>query len=523
MQLLIFQKKKFSQGLLFLSLGLLTALAGCNKSVSNRTANLPALTPSNEDLNAGTWKLILLTRPDTFAVAAPAATTTPAYIADLNEIKAYQKNLSSDEKNNIKYWSAGGVLRWNEMMLNMVTKYNLPPYQNSDSSYPIPSSTNPFAYPYFPFSNPPYAARAYAYVSAAQYDALVACWFYKTKYNRPAPYQVDSTVQALAGKHNLPSYPSEGAVLAGATAELMQLLFPDEIADIQQLLAQQELALIASGAAARSDVTAGEALGRQVADAYLARGRADNASKAVGTPANWANFVTTTEANNQIPWLSQETPARPPMLPLFGKVKGFLCDSAVIVSLRPGPPPLTGSAELSAETEAAYNTIKNPSRDQMAIVQFWADGAGTYTPPGHWNAIADADFINQNWSEVRWARNLALLNMAEMDAAISCWDIKYFYFNPRPTQMNPKIKTLTGIPNFPSYVSGHSVFSGAAATILSHLIPSRASAYQAMAQQAANSRVYAGIHYVIDCTTGMTVGQNVGNYAVQRATSDGAE
>jgi hypothetical protein len=58
---------------------------------------------------------------------------------------------------------------------------------------------------------------------------------------------------------------------------------------------------------------------------------------------------------------------------------------------------------------------------------------------------------------------------------------------------------------------------------LSHLIPSRASAYQAMAQQAANSRVYAGIHYVIDCTTGMTVGQNVGNYAVQRAMNDGAE
>jgi len=268
---------------------------------------------------------------------------------------------------------------------------------------------------------------------------------------------------------------------------------------------------------------AGEALGRQVADAYLARGRADNAGKAVGTPANWANFVTTTEANGQIPWFSLETPKRPPMLPLFGKVKGFLCDSAVIVSLRPGPPPATGSAELSAETEAAYNTINNPSRDQMAIVQFWADGAGTYTPPGHWNAIADADFIDQNWSEVRWARNLALLNMAEMDAAISCWDIKYFYFNPRPTQMNPKIKTLTGIPNFPSYVSGHSMFSSAASTILGHLIPSRASAYAAMASQAANSRVYAGIHYVVDCTTGATVGTNVGNYAVQRATSDGAE
>jgi hypothetical protein len=501
----------------------LVALAACNKSVSNRTDNLPALDPTNEDLTAGTWKPVLLPRADTFAVATPVATTNASYTADLNEIHGYQHNMTSDIQAQIKYWSAGHVLRWNQIMMDLVTKYNLPPYQNTDSSYPIPSSTNPFAYPYFPFSNPPYAARAYAYVSAAQYDALVACWYYKTLYNRPRPYQVDTTIQALAGKYTLPSYPSEGAVLAGATAELMQLLFPDEIANIQQKLAQEELALIASGEAARSDVTAGEALGRQVADAYLARGRADNASKAVGTPANWTSFVTDAEAASQTPWLSLETPARPPMLPLFGKVKGFLCDSAVIVSLRPGPPPSTSSADMSAAVEAAYNTVKSPTRDQMANVQFWADGAGTYTPPGHWNAIADGDFINQNWSEVRWARNLAFLNMAEMDAAISCWDIKYFYFNPRPTQMDPRIKTLTGVPNFPSYVSGHSMFSAAAATILGYIIPSRASAYMSMAQQAANSRVQAGIHYQIDCSVGLTVGANVGNYAVQRAMSDGAD
>lgn len=178
---------------------------------------------------------------------------------------------------------------------------------------------------------------------------------------------------------------------------------------------------------------------------------------------------------------------------------------------------------MNADVQAAYYTVTHATRDQMRIVQFWADGVGTYTPPGHWNAIADGDFIPQNYSEIRWARNLALLNMAEMDAAISCWDIKYHYFNPRPTQMDARIKTLTGIPNFPSYVSGHSMFSAAAATILSHILPSRASAYMSMAQEAANSRVYAGIHYSIDCTAGFTVGQNVGNYAVQRAVRDGAE
>ncbi len=495
----------------------------CNKSISNITDGTPALNPTNEDLNAGTWKPVLLSRPDTFAVAAPAATNSSSYLADLNEIKGYQKNLSSSDAQKIQYWAAGGVLRWNELMRGLVAKYNLPPYQNLDGTYPIPSSANPFAYPFFPFSNPPYAARAYAYVSAAQYDALVACWHYKALYNRPAPYKVDSTIQAKVTKTTLPSYPSEAAVLAGVTVEMMKLLFPDEIASIQEKANEAELAAIESGAATRSDVTAGDALGRQVADLFTARAKTDKAGSAVGNPTIWASLVTQTQATGQTAWQSLETPARPPMLPLYGNVTPWLFDSATVVSLRPGPPPSTSSAEMTQQTQMAYDQIKNPTREQISIVQFWADGVGTYTPPGHWNAIAAVDFIAQNYSEVRWARNMALLNMAEMDAGIVCWNTKYYYFNPRPTQMDPQIKTLTGIPNFPSYISGHSTFSEAAATILGHIIPANASKYESLSQQAANSRFISGIHTQIDCSAGLQVGQSVGNYAVQRALADGAE
>jgi PAP2 superfamily protein len=498
-------------------------ISSCNKTVTGRTANTPVLQPANEDANAGTWRTVLLSRPDTFAVAAPVATTSPLYVADLNEIKGYQKNLSSEDEGQIKYWGAGGVFRWNEIMRGLVAKYNLPPYQLANGTYPIPSSTNPFAYPLFPFSNPPYAARAYAYVSAAQYDALVACWHYKYLYNRPAPYLVDSSVQSKVTRTTLPSYPSEAAVLAGVTAEMMKLFFPDEIGNIQQLLQQQELAAIKSGAAARSDITAGEALGRQVAEQFIARGRADRAGAAVGTPAIWANFVTTAQAAGQTPWFSLETPSRPPMLPLFGKVLPFLFDTNTVVALRPGPPPSATSSDMQQQTSMVYDQIKNPTRDQISIVQFWADGVATYTPPGHWNAIAAEDFITQNYSEVRWARNMALVDMALMDAGIVCWNTKYFYFNPRPSQLDPAIKTLTGVPNFPSYISGHSTFSEAAATILGHIIPSNAAKYEAMSQEAAKSRFISGIHTQIDCSTGLTVGQNVGNYAIQRAVSDGAE
>jgi len=109
-----------------------------------------------------------------------------------------------------------------------------------------------------------------------------------------------------------------------------------------------------------------------------------------------------------------------------------------------------------------------------------------------------------------------------MDAAIVCWDAKYFYFNPRPTQIVMNIKTLTGIPNFPSYTSGHSNFSGAAATVLTYLLPDRGTKFTDMAHEAAMSRLYGAIHYRSDCEVGLQTGAKVGQYAVERAKTDGA-
>jgi hypothetical protein len=211
------------------------------------------------------------------------------------------------------------------------------------------------------------------------------------------------------------------------------------------------------------------------------------------------------------------------MLPVYGKVKSFLFDSLTCIALRPGPPPSVHSQQMKEETEEIYQFVKNPTRERIRIVHFWADGVGTSTPAGHWDAIAAQDFISKNFSEVRWARNMALLNMSLMDAGIVCWETKFFYFNPRPSQLNPNIKTLTGLPNFPSYISGHSTFSAAAAEILGHIIPERKTAYGEMALEASLSRMYGGIHYRSDCEKGLDVGKNIGIFAVQRALTDGAE
>ncbi|AMR33295.1 PA-phosphatase [Mucilaginibacter sp. PAMC 26640] len=496
-------------------------VSSCKKDITERNQQFPALAPANIDLNADSWTPIL-TATTTFTVATPEAITAPNYLADLNEIKSYQKNLTSEQKDIIKYWSAGSVLRWNEILRELVAKHNLPPYQNDDGSYPFPSAANPLAYPLFPFSNPPYAARAYAYVSTAQYDALVQAWKFKKQFNRPAPYTNDVNVQALIPKSDLPAYPSEDAVVAGVTAQMMVLLFPGDLDYIQKKVAEEKLYRLMAGANTRSDWDAGESLGKQVAAVFLARARTDKAGAAIGTQTDWTAFETTAKANGTTPWISLELPHRPPMLPLFTKVTPMLFPTTTVVALRPVAPYAENSAEHQKEIAEVLAMSNDHNREHERIVSFWADGVGTATPPGHWNSIAAEEFVKHNWSEVRWARNFALLNMAEMDAAIVCWDAKYYYFNPRPTQMMAGIKTLTGIPNFPSYTSGHSNFSGAAATVLGYIIPEKASAFMDMAHEAAMSRLYGAIHYRSDCEVGLQTGIKVGEFAVARGKADGA-
>jgi membrane-associated phospholipid phosphatase len=124
---------------------------------------------------------------------------------------------------------------------------------------------------------------------------------------------------------------------------------------------------------------------------------------------------------------------------------------------------------------------------------------------------------------VRAARAYALLNMALHDAAVGCWDTKYTYFNPRPSQLDPRIKTVVGLPNFPSYTSGHSTFSAAAATVLSYLFPSGAAKFNEYKEEAAISRLYGGIHYRADIEVGKTHGDRIGGYTVRFARQDGAD
>ncbi|HWZ00674.1 MAG TPA: phosphatase PAP2 family protein [Edaphobacter sp.] len=508
-----------------LSLAVFFALAfsssSCSKDIAS-TEVLPALTPANIDANAGSWKMIVLTGPTQVSVTAPGATGDPAYQSELATIKSGQANLTDAQKTAITYWSSGGVLRWNEIMRELVARSDLPPSPNPDGSYPVPNPANPFANPQYPFSNPPYAVRAYSNVAVAQYEALKVAWYYKFLYNRPSPSKVDSSIQSLMPTTNVPSYPSEDAVESAVNTVLLTLLFPTSVDEINAKAAEQQQAALLSGRASPSDIAAGVALGNAVAAIIAARAATDGMKAAGGTSAIWQALADGATARGEIPWISQDGPPRPPMLPLFGQVKAWMLTPTDIVNERATPPPSTSSAQMKTETAEVKSTVNNLSRDQLATVYKWADGVSTPTPPGHWDAIAAPYISAASYSEVRSARVYALLNMALHDAGVACWDTKYFYFNPRPSQLDPEIKTQTGLPNFPSYVSGHSDFSAAGADVLSYLFPSGATYFNAQAQEAAMSRLYGGIHYRSDITVGLAQGQRIGDYTIRFAKADGA-
>jgi hypothetical protein len=514
------QSLKYFSYLVLTAVLMTMTVISCDKEI-NVTEDFGPITPAGNDSNAGSWKLIILTSPNQIVVAPPAAVTSDAYKAELAAIVDAQSKLTDGQRDIIKYWSAGGVLRWNQILRKLVARYNLPPAPKADGSYPLPDAENPFADPNFPFSNPPYAARSYSYVSVAQYEALKAAWSYKFQFNRPSPYQVDNSIKALMPESNLPAYPSEDAVMSGAAADMLKALFPAAVEEITLMAAEQRNAALWSGRASSSDISAGLALGKSVAALVVARAASDGMKNAVGTKAQWDALAQGASGRGETPWISLDAPKRPPMLPFFGQVKAWNMTPQQIINERPKAPPSTSSGEMAKEVEEVKFYADHLTRERLAIIHKWADGAGTYTPPGHWNDIAAEYIAEAKFSEVRTARAFALLNMALHDAAVGCWETKFYYFNPRPSQMDPSIKTGTGVPNFPAFTSGHSTFSGSAATVLSYLFPQGSDYFNVQAKEASDSRLFGAIHYRSDIEMGLDHGKIIGGYTVGYALTDG--
>lgn len=497
------------------------AFTGCNKMLE--LPDFAPVQPVQTDRQGGNWQPLVLTRATDISVPAPTAVSSSTYQSEIQELISLQSNLTDEQRAKIRYWGAGAVFRWNEIARELAARYNLPPAPTADGRYPVPDPNNPGADPKFPFANPPYAARAFAYLGTAQYDALITVWHYKFLYQRQAAHQNDNRVKALLPVAQIPSYPSEEATVAAVSLELLKVLFPNEIAFLERTAADHWESSLRSGRYTKSDVDAGKLLGRSVAEQILRRMRADG----MGQSNNQSlvnNMIANAKGIGMTPvWVSQEIPARPPLLPGFGFLQPWHFTMAQTAELRPGPPPAPNSEETRRALDELRSYSKSLTREQHRIASYWSDGPGSYTPPGHWNRRAGELAHRYQLNELRAARVFAFTGTALMDAAISCWDIKYHYYYPRPQQLDAAIKTPIGLPNFPAYTSGHSTFSGAAAEVLSFFFPQDAPTLQQWAKEASESRIYGCIHFRFDCEVGLASGQQLGRLAITRARRDNVE
>src|SRR4029077_12224083 len=107
--------------------------------------------------------------------------------------------------------------------------------------------------------------------------------------------------------------------------------------------------------------------------------------------------------------------------------------------------------------------------------------------------------------------------MAMYDATVAAWESKYFYNRARPSELDHKMPTAVDVPDSPSYPSEHAAAAGAAAAVLAFMLPADAASFQALAEQAAMSRVLAGVQYPSDVTAGLALGRAVAERVIAKA------
>jgi len=311
---------------------------------------------------------------------------------------------------------------------------------------------------------PPLFARAYALVQVGISDALV------------------SAHDRRRGPLN------ESSVAAGAAYEILRYLFPVQA----DRVTSEALAQAALGNGSGSAL-GGWALGRAMGRLAVERGKKDGSDAAfTGTMPTGPGIWTGTN----------------PVLPLCGTWKCWLIPEGA--KFQPDPPYAYGSEEDLRDVDHVYQASLHRTPEQIDIVHKWAD----VSPPTIWNELLVQRLTAAGADNGSSARALAWLHTTIADAFISCWATKYTYWVARPFQRTPGLVTVVPTPNFPSYTSGHSTISAAAAEVMGELFPAEQGFFRAQAEEAALSRFWGGIHFAHDNNEGLRVGRRIGAFAV---------
>ena len=114
--------------------------------------------------------------------------------------------------------------------------------------------------------------------------------------------------------------------------------------------------------------------------------------------------------------------------------------------------------------------------------------------------------------------------MAMHDAAVGCWETKYFYFNPRPDDARPERQDRDRRPQLPGLHLGALDLLGRRRGRPVATSSRRSTAeFDAARDEASISRLYGSIHYRSDIEAGKDHGKRIGGYTIKFAREDGAD
>jgi len=355
--------------------------------------------------------------------------------------------------------------------------------------------------------------RSFAILQAAEYDAVTSI----THAARPYLFSVPA-----------PGGARPDAAADQAAHDTLTALYPSQKSGLDQMLAS-ELAAIPNGQGKQQGIKVGAAVARR-----LVALRSSDGSAAAPPP-----FVAGNKPGDYRP-----TPPAfaPPVFTNWGSVTPFVLSSGR--QFRPAPPPpITSVAYARALNQVkslGQDTSTTRTADQTTQAKFW----GAAPIWNVWNEVTQKLAVSQHASLQRTVTVFENLDLALADATIGLYDAKYHYLVWRPVtaiQLGNTIgnPAITGNPTWnplavtaadPSYPGAHATISQTAATVLSAFfgdhqqltvssdgdpgVTRSFGSFQAAADEATLSRIFAGQHTMIDLVAGQQLGRQIAEFVL---------
>lgn len=411
---------------------------------------------------AGAWATWFIPSVENYRLSAP-----PSFKEEIGQVVAAQKRLDSTALRKINFWNAGAPgYRWYNMMSKL--------WMTDISGR---------------------GALANLLIGTAIYDATIAAWDTKYAYNRPRPFVADRRISVHGVKPESPSYPCEYSVAAGVAVTLISHFYPAMTDSVNRMAKELIESRIAAGIVFPSDTRAGFDLGKKIAEAEI------DYTKDFISKKQWDNSML---PNRPGIWRGKT-----PMLPLAGLSKTVVLDSAS--QFRPGPPPdfekdmqeLRAFKHTFRSRANAFHYASQPTGDELLAKKIFE--------------------YNVHLNPPRVARIYAAVNVTFYDAFTACFDAKYAYWGIRPDQYDTTYTPLMQSPPFPGYPSGHAMMSGVVAELFPYFFPAEKQLFVKVANEGAESRFHAGIHFRSDNDAGLKLGKDVAAEVIKRLKEDGAD